>query len=75
MIQAKMTGAVTPKYGEDERYPGKLMVAMDDGRVLHYVLQDEQTEAHFIEAMEILQRLPLFGGRRYRMGQRKPPEP
>jgi len=70
MRQVKMTGAITPKYAEDERYPGKLMVAMDDGRVLHYVLRDEQTEAHFIEAMEILQRLPLFGGRRYRMGQK-----
>lgn len=70
MKQAKMTGAVTPKYADDERYPGKLMVAMDDGRVLHYVLKDEQTNGHFVEAMEILQRLPLFGGRRYRMGQK-----
>lgn len=70
MKRVELTGAVTPKYGEDERYPGKLMVAMKDGRVLHYVLKDEQTNGHFIEAMEILQRLPLFGGRRYRMGQK-----
>lgn len=72
MNQVKPLGAITPKYGEDDRYPGKLMVAMEDGRVLHYVLQDEQVEPHFIEAMDILQRLPLFGGRRYRMGQRMP---
>lgn len=72
MKQAKMTGAITPKYAEGERYPGKLMAAMDDGRVIQYVIRDEQTEGHFVEAMEILQRLPLFGGRRYRMGQKRP---
>ena len=64
MKQVNLLGAVTPKYADNERYPGKLMVAMADGRVLHYVLQDEQTEAHFIEAMEILQRLPIFGGQK-----------
>lgn len=72
MKQAKMTGAITPKYADGERYPGKLMAAMYDGRVIQYVIRDEQTNGHFVEAMEILQRLPLFGGRRYRMGQKKP---
>lgn len=70
MNQVKPLGAITPKYEGDEMYPGKLMVVMADGRVLHYVLQDERTNAHFVEAMEILQRLPLFGGRKYRMGQK-----
>ena len=71
MKQIKPIGAITPKYGEDERYPGKLMVAMEDGRVLHYVLRDEQTEPHFVEAMEIIQRMPMFGGRKYRIGQKQ----
>lgn len=73
MEQIRPLGTVTPKFKDDERYPGELMVAMGDGRVLHYVLQDTQTEPHFIEAMDILQRLPLFGGRKYRMGQKQEP--
>lgn len=72
MKQVKPLGAFTPKYAEDERYPGKLMVAMEDGRVLHYTLQDEQTNGHFVEAMEILRRLPMYGGRKYRRGQKEP---
>ena len=71
MSQVKMLGAVTPKYADDERYPGKLMAAMEDGRVLHYVLQDERTNGHFVAAMDILQRWPLFGGRKYRLGQKE----
>ena len=74
MKQIRLTGAVTPKYQDDERYPGKLMVAMEDGRVLHYVLRDERTSGAFIEAMDILQGWPLFGGRRFRMGQKRPPD-
>ena len=72
-MQARLTGAITPKYADGEQYPGRLLVVMDDGHVLHYDLRDEeQKNACFIEAMDILQRLPLFGGRKYRRGQKIP---
>ena len=71
MVQIRPLGTFTPKYSDDDRYPEKLMVAMEDGRVLHYILQDERTSGAFVEAMDILQSWPLFGGRRYRMGQKE----
>ena len=71
MDQIRPLGTVTPVYRTDGGpYPDELLVPMDNGHVVRYLIKGEQTRnRHFVEAMDILQKLPLFGGRKYRMGQ------
>ena len=72
MADIRPLGTVTPVYRTDGGpYPDELLVPMDNGHVVRYVIRDEQTRnSHFVEAMDILQRLPLFGGRKHRIGQK-----
>ena len=63
-------GTVTPVFRGDEKYPDEVLVPMADGHVVRYKIDEERKEKHFVEAMDILQRLPLFGGRKHRMGQK-----
>ena len=59
----------------DHRYPDYIDVNMDDGHCIRYKIDEvENPQPHwaFIGAMDILQRLPMFGGRKYRKGQRRP---
>ena len=74
MEKARPLGKVTPRYDEGETYPHAVLVPMTDGRVLRYELKAEDGEPHpnFINAMEILERMPMYGGRKYRRAQKEP---
>lgn len=64
---------MVPKYRRNERYPKKLLVAMDDGHVIHYRIDVEQTEPHFLTVMDILRSLPVYSTIKYR--RKKEPGP
>ena len=68
-------GSVTPKFEREESlYPDILMVAMDDGRVIRYRRTDSERRQNpaFVEAMELLKRLPVYGGRKHRRAHKEP---
>jgi hypothetical protein len=39
---------------------------MDDGHVVSYRLDIKQPEPHFLNAMEILAKMPVYGGYKYK---------
>ena len=66
MAQIKPLADVVARYAYDtSEYPDSIQMAMEDGSVKTYRLDVEQPEPHFLNAMELLKRLPVYGGYQY----------
>jgi hypothetical protein len=58
MAQINPLAAVTPvRDRESSEYPDRIRVAMEDGKVLTYVMEVEQPHPSFVEAIDCLNRL------------------
>ena len=52
--------------GSKARYPETVRVPMDDGHVITYRIDIEQPHPQFLNAMELLKKLPVYGGYKYK---------
>lgn len=52
-------------------YPDLIRVPMEDGKVVTYRIDTKQPHPQFLSAMDLLKKLPVYGGYQYREPEKK----